>query len=149
MSSPPAIRTIRAEGDALTDAERTVIADIRRLQDQRARALENADADFHQQLLTDDCTIVHGAGFAESKQEYIPSFIRRLDIRDAGYRDVTYRIFDDTVVENGVFEMTVRQKLESGGDFYRAIAIYTIIWRKLAGEWKIVLIHQTRVPPSA
>jgi Domain of unknown function (DUF4440) len=142
MLSDMHLRTIRTDGDALTGAEGAVIAEIKRLQDQRARALENADSEFHQGLLTEDCTIVHGAGFAESKQDYIPSFIRRLEIRDATYRDVSYRIFEDTVIENGIFEMTVRQRLESGGEFYRAIAIYTIVWRRLAGNWK------TRVPPK-
>jgi ketosteroid isomerase-like protein len=149
MAVDLAMRTIRAEGDELTAAEAAVIAEIRSLQDQRARALENADADLHQQLLTEDCTIVHGAGFSESKQAYIPSFIRRLEIKDAGYRDVTYRIFDDTVIENGIFEMTVRQKLESAGEFYRAIALYTIVWRRFSSGWKIILIHQTRVPTPA
>ncbi|MEQ6333958.1 nuclear transport factor 2 family protein [Sphingobium sp. MK2] len=143
-----ATRTIRAQGDDLTDAERAAIAEIRDLQHRRARALENADGDFHQGLLTEDCTIVHGAGFAESKQDYIPSFIRRLEIRDAGYRDVTYRVLGDTVIENGIFEMTVRQKLEEGGASYRAVALYTIAWHRMADGWKIVLIHQTRVPPK-
>jgi ketosteroid isomerase-like protein len=148
MSSDQSIRTLRAEGDELSLVERAAIVEIRALQEQRARALENGDAEFHQQLLAEDCTIVHGAGFAESKQDYIPSFIRRLEITDAGYRDVTYRVFEGTVIENGIFEMNVRQKLQPGSGFYHAVALYTIVWRRLSADWKIVLIHQTRVPTS-
>jgi ketosteroid isomerase-like protein len=146
MAEGIAARTIRTSEDVLTAQERAIADEIRDLQDRRARALENGDAAFHEDLLADDCTIVHGAGFAESKQDYIPSFIRRLEIRDAGYRDVTYRFFGETVIENGIFDMTVRQKLEPDGKFYLAVALYTIVWRKLEGMWKIVLIHQTRVP---
>lgn len=148
MSAPTALRTLRTAADLLSDAERATIETISALQEQRARALENGDAAFHEYLLADDCTIVHGAGFAESKQDYIPSFIRRLEIRGAGYRDVTFRLFEDTVIENGYFDMTVRQKLDTGSQPYLAVALYTIVWRKLGGDWKIVLIHQTRVPQT-
>lgn len=126
--------------------EATVTAEIKALEARRFAALIAGDTATLDWLMADDAVVCHGSGSIEKKADFIPNLPRRLDIREARMRDVTYRVRGDVVIENGFYESVQRQKLKPGTDFYSQTAIQTVVWERVGGRWRQVLVQQTRVP---
>ena len=95
-------------------------------------------------ILRDDVCYIHSPGFAENKSEYFAGLKKGLyDYEAITSRNVTIKALGDTAVMHGTVEMKVSETGKPR-DFIQLL--FTLVWIREAGAWRLFLRQATRVP---
>ena len=108
------------------------------------RAMIERDLETLRSLLADDLWYVHSTGVAESKAEYLAAVAGgRYEYERIARRNVTVQVHVETAVARGEVEMSV----SAAGEPKRLIRLlFTLLWVKQAGRWRLVIRQATRIP---
>ena len=108
------------------------------------RAMIDRDFQTLQDLLSDDLVYVHSTAVAESKTQYLAGVANGLyEYERIESKDVNIRIHHETAVATGQVEMSVG----AAGEPKSLIRLlFTLLWVKQAGRWRLLLRQATRIP---
>ena len=128
------------DGDAEQQATAVLAAEQRWTQ-----ALVKADAAALRDIYADDLVYVHSGGNVETRTE----FIRRVETGGLKYERLTLvdpkvRVYGDTAVVNGAFEVVVT----SDGTPINTRVIYIHVYVRHGGAWRMVAHQTTRAPAT-
>lgn len=119
--------------------------ELRAVEEQRYRAMIQADLPALEKLLADDLVYVHSSGSIESKEQFLAS------IRSGGlkYKKITpedprYRIAGNLAVVTGKSSVEV----ERDGKPQSFRLRFTAVYEKAAAGWRMVSWQTTRLPES-
>jgi len=128
---------------ASPQSERSLEAEVARIDDERRNAYLQGDAAALDRILADDVTAIAGIGVADSKA----SILADVRSRDLTYKKLTYdqqkiRIYGDTAVVTSHAEVVANYKdKDLSGEL-----LVTRVYAKQQGAWKLVAIQSTRIP---
>jgi ketosteroid isomerase-like protein len=118
--------------------------EVLRAEERRLAAVVGADAAALQEILDDELRFTHSTGQVDTKYVYIASLESgRLDYLEARARDVTARVYGDAGVLTGT---TVLRLRVGGGEPQKAKLLYTAVYAKRDGAWRLVAYQSTRQP---
>ncbi len=123
------------------------MAQIRKLEDERSRALVAGDLQALSALLADDLVHIHTTGVVETKAEYLAGVQNRLQFLSAERLDYKVRVYGETAVATGRLNQAV--KIRATGQERRLEAVTTQVWRKAGGRWVICSFHACLIPAPA
>jgi len=107
------------------------------------RAMIAQDFDALREIVADDCVYIHSTAVSETKNEYFAGV--KAGLYDYGaIKTVHARNWVDgnTVVRTGLTNMIVGERGKPKND---TNLLCTTVWRREAGNWRLVLRHATRV----
>jgi ketosteroid isomerase-like protein len=114
--------------------------------DRRLHALVDADVPALQALLGDELRYVHADGRAETKYVLIAALESGgTDYVAAKARDVVARAYGDAGVVSGTLQARVRS---AGGTERKLRAVYTAVYAKRDGGWRLVAYQSTAAPAA-
>lgn len=116
---------------------------IRRREDERSRALVEADYTALADLVTDDLVHIHATGGVENKQAYIEGLKAKLEFLSVVRPNLDIRIYGDTAVSTGPLDQSVRVK--GPGVTVDMRAMVTQVWRFEGGNWRICSFQATKM----
>ena len=109
------------------------------------RAMIAKDFPALEKILSADLVYIHSTGVAETKAEYLAGVGRGLyDYETITSRDVTIRGHGDVAVMHGLVDMSVS---ETGKPRDLIHLLFTLVWARQAGTWRLSLRQATRIPP--
>lgn len=129
----------------MTDAE--TIAEIKRLEAARCRALAANDFAALDALLADDLVHIHTTGMVETKAQYLAGAQNRIQFLSAERGELNVRVYGDVAVATGPLDQAIRMR--ATGQERRLESITTQVWRKTGGRWLICSFHACVAPPKA
>lgn len=108
------------------------------------RAMIDRDFATLRDLLSDDLTYMHSTGVAESKAQYLAGVADGLyEYERIESHDVRIHVRPETAVMTGLVVMSV----SATGEPKRTLRLlFTLVWTKEAGRWRLLLRQATRVP---
>lgn len=119
--------------------------ELRAVEEQRYRAMIQADLQALEKVLADDLVYVHSSGSIESKQQFLAS------IRSGGlkYKKITpedprYRIAGNLAVVTG--KSSVEVEREGKPQSFRVR--FTAVYEKSIAGWRLAAWQTTRLPES-
>lgn len=115
-------------------SDEATIAEIRRLEDRRCRALNEHDHATLADLIGDDLVHIHTTGMVEDKAAYLAGVRDRLEFRDVERQDLTVRAYGDVAVATGRLHQTVRVRATQRELNMKIIT--TQIWVRRDGNWR-------------
>ena len=126
-------------------AEDDAIAAVLTAEKARGAALLAADTNAMRTLLADDLRYIHSTGLVETKTTHIGSFVNGLRYeRFVTSNLVGHVITPDVVVITG----SIDQRKGPAGRMADNKMIFTAVWRKTDGAWKLAAM-QTVIPPAS
>lgn len=119
--------------------------EVARIDDERRNAYLQNDAGALDRILADDVTAVAGIGSEDDKA----SILADVRSHDLTYKKLTYdhrkiRIYGDTAVVTSQAEIIANYKERD----LSGKLLVTRVYAKQQGNWKLVAIQSTRIPPS-
>jgi ketosteroid isomerase-like protein len=119
-------------------------SEIRELEQQRFRAMEQVDVATLNRILSDDLVYTHANGLQHTKAELIAV----LGSGDFKYESITagqtrVRIYSDTAVVSGRATM----KIKRAGEEQTFKLCYLDVYVKQGGRWQMVAWQSSRVAP--
>ena len=109
---------------------------------ERAAAMVDADPERLAVALDDALSYAHSNGRRDSKASLVDALVSgRVDYRSIESGRVTERIFDDTGIVTG----PVKIEVAAGGRLLRLRSVYTAVYRRHAGRWRLVAYHSSPV----
>jgi ketosteroid isomerase-like protein len=97
-------------------------------------------------ILEDDVAYIHSPGFVESKSEYLAGVKKGLyDYAAITSRNVTIKMLGNTAIMHGIVEMKVS---EIGKPRNLLNLLFTLVWVRVDGAWRLSLRQATRVPST-
>lgn len=120
-----------------------IVDEICRLEDERGRALVNADWDALSALVSDDVVHIHGNGLIEDKATYLESIRTKLEFIKVERTSYMVRVYGDVAVATGILEQTVRVK--GPGTVVTARLATTQVWVKAGNRWTQNSFQGTRL----
>jgi Domain of unknown function (DUF4440) len=120
--------------------------DLLRLEERRYRAMVDVDVAALQEILGDELRFTHANGSVDTKYVLIASLESgRLDYVSARSRDPAVRVYGDAavVVGTGVLEVRV-----SSGPIMKLKNLFTAVYAKRDGAWRLVAYQSTKAPPG-
>ena len=110
------------------------------------RAMIAKDFPALEQILSADLVYMHSTGVTETKAEYLAGVAQGLyDYAAINSRDVTIRVHDSVAVMNGIVDMSVS---ETGKPRDLIHLLFTLVWVRELGTWRLALRQATRIPPA-
>jgi len=120
-------------------------SDIRELERQRFRAMEQVDVATLDRILSDDLIYTHANGLQQTKAELIGVLgsgdFKYESITPGG--DVRVRIFDQAAVVTGRASI----KIKTHGEEQSFTICYLDVYAKQEGRWQMVAWQSARVAP--
>ena len=111
-----------------------IIAEIRELEQQRGRALVEADLKTMAELVADDVVHIHASGLVEDKAAYLLGVETKLDFqRVERPAPLTVRVYGDVAVATGPLDQTVA--IKGPGTVIEMSTITTQVWVKKGSSW--------------
>lgn len=139
-SATPPARAAEPERPLPPGAE----GELLKADDLRLRATVDADVPALQQLLGDELRYVHADGRVETKYVLIAALESRgIDYVTARSRDVVARAYGEVGVVAGTVQARVRT---SGGSERRLRLVYTAVYARRDGAWRLVAYQSTPAP---
>ena len=118
----------------------TVVAELRKLDEQRLKAISDADMTAVAALLADDYIHSHAVGTIQNKTDYVANLGRnpRKSYR-APDAKVATRVYGDIAVMVG-------PQFNKRGEGQPSHYAVTLVWRKIGGSWKQVSAAYSPIP---
>jgi ketosteroid isomerase-like protein len=123
--------------------ERETVETIRRLEDERGRALLAADWDTLDRLIAEDLVHIHANGAIEDRSSYFAGLRSKLEFLRFERETLQVRGYGDLAVATGILKQTLRDK-ESNGVFELRLATTQVWWRRAIG-WQQISFQATHV----
>jgi ketosteroid isomerase-like protein len=123
----------------MTDVETT----IRQYEDERSRALVEADYAALADLVSDDLVHIHATGAVEGKKAYIEGLEAKLEFLSVVRPGLDVRVYGNIAVATGPLDQSVRVK--GPGVTVDMKAIVTQVWRLDGGRWRICSFQATNI----
>jgi ketosteroid isomerase-like protein len=120
-----------------------ITSQIRRLEDDRMKALMGADSGALAELLGDDLVHIHANGHLENKQQYLDSVSTKLEFIRVERPSLEVRAYGDVAIATGVLDQTVRVK--ASGATINMRAMTTQSWVRRNDKWLQVGFQATRL----
>ena len=115
--------------------------ELLKVDDQRLQAFVDADVPALQSLLGDELRFVHSDGRIETKYVLIAALeSQRMDYVAAKARDVVAHAYGDAGFVSGVAQLRVRT---AGGAEHKLRNVYTAVYAKRDGAWRLVAYQST------
>jgi ketosteroid isomerase-like protein len=114
-------------------AEHAVIETIRRLEDQRGRALVTADWNALGALLPDDLVHIHANGVTEDRSSYLNSMQGKLKFLSFERESLDVRCYSDVAVATGKMKQTLL--VRDSGAIVEMRAVTTQVWVRKGDQW--------------
>ena len=120
-------------------------AEVLAAQQRRYQAMIDVDVAALEALLADDLRFTHADGKVESKYEFIASLeSRNLDYQAIEESDTRVRIHGPAAVVTG----ETRTRLVVGGERRRVHLLFTAVYVRGEGGWRLVVYQSTEHPDS-
>lgn len=110
---------------------------VQRAEDAYAHAVVAHDRAALEHLLASDLTYAHASGLDQDRTAYIASTIAPGGIAGMTYRSKTIHVAGRIAYVHGVVVFDVGQP---------RVARYTSVWRRDAGQWRLVVWQNTPLP---
>jgi hypothetical protein len=124
-------------------SDETTVAEIRRLEDARCRALNEHNHAALDDLIGDDLVHIHTTGMVEDKTAYLAGVRDRLEFRDVERKDLTVRAYGDVAVATGQLHQTVRVRATQRELNMKIVT--TQVWVRRDGAWRQTSFHATNL----
>lgn len=118
-----------------------VKSEIKRLENERCRALMARDLKAVAALVDEDLVHIHASGRIDTKLEYLTGVEKRFLFRDVVRQDLTIRVFGDIAVATGGLTQTV--EIAGTSETRQMKAVVTQVWRRRDGAWRQVSFQAT------
>jgi ketosteroid isomerase-like protein len=129
-----------AVSEPWTVAQREVLAAERRLYD----AMSAKDFTALEQVLHPDLSYVHSTAVVETRTGYLTGVAAGLyEYGPIASRDARVRVDGDTAVSYGIVAMNVGA---AGQPKDLLHLIYTLVWARQDGRWRLLVRQATRLP---
>jgi ketosteroid isomerase-like protein len=116
--------------------------EILRAETRRFEATVAADVPALQEILGEELRFIHSNGTVEGKYVFIAALESgRLDYVSARSRDTEVRVYGDAGVVQGTAVLEVRA---AGGAVQKLLNLYTAVYAKRDGSWRLVAYQSTR-----
>jgi ketosteroid isomerase-like protein len=107
------------------------------------RAMIAQDFAALRELLADDLVYIHSTAVSESKDEYLAGVAAGLyDYGSIETRHARSWTHGDAVIRTGLVNMVVGERGKPKDD---TNLLFTLVWRREVGRWRLVLRQATRV----
>jgi ketosteroid isomerase-like protein len=107
------------------------------------RAMITQDFDALKGLLADDLVYIHSTAVSESKEAYLAGVAAGLyDYGAIETRHARNWMHGDAVIRTGLVNMLVGERGKPKDD---TNLLFTLVWRRETGGWRLVLRQATRV----
>ena len=123
--------------------EQETVETIRRLEDERGRALLAADWDTLEQLIAEDLVHIHANGAIEDRRSYFAGLRDKLEFLRFEREKLEVRGHGDLAVATGILKQTIRDK-GSNSLFELRLATTQVWWRRAIG-WQQISFQATQV----
>jgi len=119
------------------------IAIIKRLENERGRALVNADWAALAALLAEDLVHIHANGQIENKAQYLESVSTKLKFIRVERVPLHIRLYGDIAIATGVLSQTV--SVQGQGTVIEMQAAITQTWIRRGDRWELNTFQATRI----
>jgi ketosteroid isomerase-like protein len=123
--------------------EQETVETIRRLEDERGRALLAADWDALERLIAEDLVHIHANGAIEDRSAYFAGLRNKLEFLRFERERLEVRGHGDLAVATGILKQTIRDK-GSGSLFELRLATTQVWWRSAIG-WQQMSFQATHI----
>jgi hypothetical protein len=115
------------------------------LEDKRFRLMIDADVENFRELLSDEVVYVHSSGFTDDKTSFLKKFHEGAFVYHSAEPNMqkVLALGNDAFLASG----TVTMKATVGGVLRHLNTLFSVVWRKEAGTWRL-LGHQTTSLPQ-
>jgi ketosteroid isomerase-like protein len=118
--------------------------EILRTEARRCEAIVAADVPALQEILGEELRFVHSNGTVEAKYVFIAALESgRLDYVSVRTRDTAVHVYGDAGVVQGTAVLEVRA---AGGPIQKLLNLFTAVYAKRDGAWRLVAYQSTRAP---
>ena len=123
-------------------AQKAVIEEIRKADQERIHAQVHADAPELDRLYADDFIGIGPSGTVRTKKEVLSDFTSgSLKFQSIVTHDVVIRVYGNTAVETGLSTM----KGQDAGKVVPEENRFTRVWVKQGGRWRLVSNHYSNL----
>ena len=123
--------------------EQETVETIRRLEDERGRALLAADWDTLERLIAEDLVHIHANGAIEDRSSYFAGLRNKLEFLRFERETLEVRGHGDLAVATGILKQTLRDR-ESNSLFELRLATTQVWWRSAIG-WQQMSFQATHI----
>lgn len=123
--------------------EQETVDTIRRLEDERGRALLAADWDTLERLIAEDLVHIHANGTIEDRSSYFAGLRNKLEFLLFERETLEVRGQCDLAVATGILKQTIRDK-GSNSLFELRLATTQVWWRSAIG-WQQMSFQATHI----
>ena len=123
--------------------QQETVETIRRLEDERGRALLSADWDALERLIAEDLVHIHANGAIEDRSSYFAGLRNKLEFLRFEREKLEVRGHGDLAVATGILKQTIRDK-GSNSLFELRLATTQVWWRSAIG-WQQMSFQATHI----
>jgi ketosteroid isomerase-like protein len=123
--------------------EQETVETIRRLEDERGRALLSADWYTLERLIAEDLVHIHANGAIEDRSSYFAGLRDKLEFLRFEREKLEVRGHGDLAVATGILKQTIRDK-GSNSLFELRLATTQVWWRSAIG-WRQMSFQATHI----
>jgi ketosteroid isomerase-like protein len=122
-----------------------IIAQLSAQADRWDMAIVRKDRAAIESNMADDFRHIDGSGNVEEKRGFVDDLVApELEINPYSVEDFDVRVYGDVALLSGRTRMTGRYQGKAFSSHYRYIDIYV----RRGGEWKIVSVQISKIPPT-
>lgn len=108
--------------------------EIRRLEDERCRALVQRDLPALAAMMNDDLVHIHATGKVDDKHQYLEMVSHHIDFLSVERADIDVRVYGDTAIASGRLVQTI--VLRESGETRLMKAFATQVWVNGENGWR-------------
>ena len=139
------VALLAASGRVWAD-DKALVAELTAQADRWDKAIVRKDRAAVEANMADDFRNIDGGGEVAAKKAFVDDLMSAdLEIDPYTVDDFDVRVYGDVALLSGRTRMTGRYKGKPFTSHYRYIDIYV----KRGGEWKVVSVQISRIPPEA
>ena len=116
---------------------------IRRLEDERGRALLAADWGTLERLIAEDLVHIHANGAIEDRSSYFAGLRNKLEFLHFEREKLEVRGHGDLAVATGILKQTIRDK--GSNSLFELRLATTQVWRRSAIGWQQMSFQATHI----